>query len=385
MPTSQVTRARIRNMVRGAYALQKLRIATGLRLCANFRNKLGQEAGEQEKDLDAEALALLDSLRLSFNRLTDGIARNRRLPAKHDFKGDEIISDYTELVLVDNYFELDRVERRQFDQFVSVLPDFPIYTHFLKNVVGVGPAMAGVILSEIDITRAKYASSLWRIAGLDVVSHWELDSSTWVRRKIGNGAQQPEIPYEPKVNYLLRAEGTNGPVTVDGREHSVSYYHDPESNTDHGILSIEENGWVLALDYKKVHSGGRSRRREHLVKRTYINKEGKEAERDSITFNPFLKTKLIGVLGPSFLRTRSPYSTLYYEYKNRYQTDPNKGGSGEWTKGHIHNAAIRAMMKQFLSDLYGAWRPLEGLPRYDRYDVVKQGASRHDEGRVAQG
>ena len=40
----------------------------------------------------------------------------------------------------------------------NVLDDYPIWKEYLVNVCGVGEAMGGVIISEIDITRAKYPS-----------------------------------------------------------------------------------------------------------------------------------------------------------------------------------------------------------------------------------
>jgi len=291
-------------MVRGAYDLQRLRMQAGLRLCANFRTKLGQVSGESEDELEEKAKRVIDVLRESFVRLTDGIAKNRNLPAEKGFHGDEVISDYTELVLVSQYMSLESVERQQFRQLETILPKFPIYNLFLKNVVGVGPAMAAVIISEFDIHRAKYVSSLWAYAGLDV-----------------------------------------GP---DGR--------------------------------------GRSRRKEHLVKRAYVDKKGNDAVRDSITFNPFLKTKLRGVLAGSFLRKKSPYADVYRDYKHRIESDPRKqgvkdDGKPEWSKARINEAAKRYAVKMFLKDLYPIWRDLEGLEVHPPYGEGKLGMPPHSKPR----
>ena len=185
---------------------------------------------------------------------------------------------------------------------------YPVVTEFLSGVCGCGPAMSGVIVSEIDITKSKYASSLWKLAGLDVAS--------------------------------------------DGR--------------------------------------GRSRRKEHLVKATYTNADGEEAERDSITFNPFLKTKLMGVLAASFIKigeARSPYAKIYRDYKHRLENHAVHGiandavriaefkekGQRYAPKGHRHNMAMRYMIKQFLVDLYKAWRTLEGLEVFAPYQEAKLG------------
>lgn len=116
---------------------------------------------------------------------------------------------------------------------------------------------------------------------------------------------------------------------------------------------------------------GRSRKAEHLVKVKYTNKDGKEDERNSITFNPFLKTKLVGVLGSCFLRcTSSPYKAIYANYKNRLENHEVYKAS---TKGHRHNMAIRYIIKMFLRDLWVIWREIEGLPVTQPYHETKLG------------
>lgn len=195
------------------------------------------------------------------------------------------------------YLDLERAETAQFTRLSDALEEMPIYTEFLSKVRGIGPAMAGVIVSEIDIKKAQYVSSIWRYAGLDV-----------------------------------------GP---DGR--------------------------------------GRSKRKEHLVKIKYTNAAGEEAERDGITYNPWLKTKLVGVLGTSFLRLKSPYAEYYRNYKTRAE---NMKDSRYASKLHIHRAAIRYMVKRFLADLYVQWRTLEKLPVTQEYHEAKLG-HKHGKKKVA--
>ena len=87
--------------------------------------------------------------------------------------------------------------------------------------------MAGVIISEIDITKSEYPSSIHKYTGLDVAS--------------------------------------------DGQ--------------------------------------GRSRKKEHLE--TTVHRQGRGiTDQEGITFNPFLKTKLVGVLGSSFIK-QSPEKYKY--------------------------------------------------------------------------
>ena len=287
MKTAPNNRDNLRTMVRGAYDIQKLRIQMGNRIVGNFKAKLGQEAGETEDDsVDAEGKAILASLRAHYKKIADGVAG---FPRAKDFQGNGVIDTYTELCLIAEYVELEDQEKKHFRRLTSVLEEFPIYVQFLEPIKGIGPAMAGVIVSEIDITKARHPSSLWKYAGLDVAS--------------------------------------------DGR--------------------------------------GRSRKADHLVEKAYTNKDGDAAMRNSITFNPFLKTKLTGVLAGSFLKTTpNHYRDIYDGYKNRLESHP---AHQEKSKLWRHNMAMRYMVKMFLIDLYVAWRTIEGLPVSLPYHEAKLG------------
>tara|TARA_R110002020_G_scaffold24130_1_gene79673 strand:- start:1235 stop:2101 length:867 start_codon:yes stop_codon:yes gene_type:complete len=278
----------LKTIVRGAYDIQKNRIQTGNRLVANFKAKLGQAPSEKEDTIDKEGQQVLLNLRRSHKLLTEGVAV---FPRQATFKGDEVISNYTELCLVDNYLELEEQEKNHFRRLGHILKEYPVYNSFLHGVTGVGPAMAGVMISEIDITKAEYPSSLHKYAGLD--------------------------------------------VAPDGQ--------------------------------------GRSRKKEHLEDTEYTDKDGEVQIKKGITFNPFLKTKLVGVLGSSFIK-QSPdkcvYRKIYDDYKHRLE---NMDAHKEKSKGHRHNMAVRYMVKMFLIDLYNAWRPLEGLPVAPTYSEAKLG------------
>ena len=279
----------LKTIVRGAYDIQQLRIQMGNRLYANFTAKLGKKPGEKEETLDVDAKELLDDLRVTFKKITDGL---KKFPKQATFKGDGVISNFTELCLVAQYVGLEKHEEEHFKRLGQILRDYPVFTEFLEGVNGVGPAMGGVIVSEIDIAKARYPSSLWAYAGLDVAS--------------------------------------------DG--------------------------------------GGRSRRKEHLRDVEYKDKKGETQTKKSITFNPFLKAKLTGVLGSCFLRAKeSPYKDVYYDYKHRLESHAKYGVDTDTSKGRRHNMAIRYMIKRFLVDLYVAWRKIEGLSVAEEYSKAKLG------------
>lgn len=115
---------------------------------------------------------------------------------------------------------------------------------------------------------------------------------------------------------------------------------------------------------------GRCRKKHHLEDKTYTNYEGEVTETKGITFNPFLKTKLIGVLGTCFVKAGGHYKEIYDGYKFRLENHPKHIDK---TKGHRHNMAIRYMVKEFLADLWTKWRTLEGLPVRSRYNEEKLG------------
>jgi len=281
----------IRQAVRGAYDLQKLRIQMGNRIAMSWLTKLGHEPGAKLTDLTDEDKKILDQLRFEYKKLTDGFVE---FPTKSQFQkrlaslDKSMISSYAELSLVRTYLDMSRKEEEGFKILKCFVEESPVWSEYLVNVKGCGAAMAAVLLSEIDIARAGSPSMLYKYAGLDVAE--------------------------------------------DGR--------------------------------------GRSRRKEHLVDVTYTDKDGAEQTRKSITFNPFLKTKLLGVLAPCFLKAGGHYGDKYREYKHRIETDPKHA---EKTKGHRHNMAMRYCVKMFLLDLWLWWRAFEGYEPKGSYHYDVQG------------
>ena len=284
-----VSRRALREHVKGFYDIQMLRIAMGNRICANFHARLGREPGQKAEELDAEAQGLLQSLIQQWEKITDGIVDTRIRSMKFELGGKQIIADRAEIEMVRAYIKMVDVETSEMKVIKFYTENHPLWPAFLQEVKGVGPTMAGVILSEIDIAKCRYVSSLWKYAGVDV-----------------------------------------GP---DG--------------------------------------AGRSRKSEHLVDQTYLDKEGREATKKGITFNPFLKTKLCGVLADQFNRRPADgYGKMLRDYKHRIENHPNHQDK---TKGHRQNMAKRYAVKMFLRDLYLAWRPLEGLPTEPDYHEAKLG------------
>jgi len=71
--------------------------------------------------------------------------------------------DYYKAMADSNRAWEDDIEKR----ILKLLKNFPIYTGFLSEVKGVGPIVAGWIVSEIDIEKATTVSKIWQYAGLN--------------------------------------------------------------------------------------------------------------------------------------------------------------------------------------------------------------------------
>lgn len=124
---------------------------------------------------------------------------------------------------------------------------------------------------------------------------------------------------------------------------------------------------------------GRSKKHCEMVEYTAANGETKEKK--SITFNPILKSKLIGVLGSCFIKIPGcKYEQIYRGYKNRLVNSPKYA---EYSALHIHNMAVRYMIKMFVKDLWVAWRTVEGLEVTESYAVAKLGMKEHGMNGVA--
>lgn len=111
----------------------------------------------------------------------------------------------------------------------------------------------------------------------------------------------------------------------------------------------------------------------HTEMREYVDSEGNVKEKKSITYNPFVKTKLIGVLGSGFIKAGGKYRQIYDDYKMRIINR----GNPDLTLGHIHAMAIRYAVKMFLRDMWVEWRTIEGLPVTKPYEVEFLGRNPH--------
>ena len=402
-------RQTLRQLVNGLYDLQKLRIATGNRVIANLKARLGSIPSEKEEKLSKEAKEVLNILRTAEKLTADGAAKlvpppsfdpdhddpeddtededkagstpeerkllkksksiaktlftmlnkeyalltdkRKRIPSKDEFtamlldktsplQGMLLIDSFSEFALATQYVELKKQEESGLRRLEGILEEFPVYTEFLKDIKGCGNLMSAVIVSYLDPYKAPYVSSFWAFCGLDVVQGSKDAKGKWV------------------------AQGT----------------------------SYAGATW----------SEGRGRYEYHLVDRQYTDAAGREKTRRGTRYDPFVKTKLLGVLAGCLIKAKNEqYRKIYDDYKHRLENHERYGTQNDkkvdeernerfkqltpgWDKsknpkfmitspGRRNRMALRYMIKLLLRDLYVKWRALENLEVKPSYQEAKLG------------
>lgn len=248
-----------------------------------------------------------------------------RLKMKADGTKQKGADDYLKNMPTSSYDRLSEAlisvsaeEDNMDNELINWVESQPFYIDKMKSVLGLGPMMSAIILTEFDITKADTVSKLWAYAGLSP------------------GMVHPyKMVEDPK--------GEKDPITKRVKKVPV----------------LQENVLV----------------RQDRLTPDYMS-----------PFNNFLKSKLMGVLAPSFIKASSArYRGFYDQTKNRWMQSfgrevPNfKGEPKKMTKGWAQNRAYRFMMKMFLLDYYVEHRTYLGLPVTATYQEDKLGHV-HSEG-----
>ena len=308
--------SKIMQLVKMKYDLQKLRIATGNRICASFGIQLGRKPSEKNEDMPDESQKALKILKNEFNRITDAMISNKESLNKviMDLSNSgelDYIRTKLDYDLVSEYISLLEVEKRNVKSMTDLVKDHPLYKEFFTRpeCKGIGPETAAACIALFDIKKARHASSFWKYAGLNPVTRMDKD----------------------------------------------------------GNFIHEANSKKYTEEYE------------------YIDKEGNLQTKKGITYNPQLKTILLGVTAGNIFKRcihKHPktkellsvegYAVQYMDYKNR-----KKQEHPEWSDAHIHNVAKRWMMRNFVRDLWVAWRKIEGLPVTIPYEQEYLGKAPH--------
>jgi len=329
-------RKQLRPLVRGVYDLQKLRIQMGNRVVNNFKVRAGQAPGDKEENLDPEVKKLLATIRAHNKLVADAVAAGE-LKIEDADKKKPLKAEVAQ--------EIFKTTKKEFAKITA--NGFPKKSAFEGNPVISEYTDLCLICLYIDLHKEEKDH-------FDRIKDVIIDHPIW--------------PFFENIKGIDRAMAGV----------CISELDPYKAETVSGF-------WKYAgVDVVKVGDNweGRSKREGHLVKRKYIDKQGKEQEKDSITYNPFLKTKLCGVLAGCFIKCNSPQYRPYYDnYKHRMENHAKWGvhndGQIKGNKGHRDDMAKRYMIKMFLADLWEAWRTVEGLPVRATYAVDKLGHRTH--------
>ena len=242
-----------RALVRGCYDIQKLRIMIGNRICMNFYRKLGltatTENGAKSKgsELGPEAEKMIAKLKKEYKNLAAGVAANRRAPRQ--FPADGLFSNTTEFILFGEYVALEKSEDRHFAEMRHAVETTSIGP-WLLGIRGIGPASAGVLISEFDPHKARHVSSFWKYCGLDVASdglarsrraehmreYEYVDTEGGVRTKLG-------LTYNPWLRSKLY--GALGASLLRSKSPYVDIYHNYKTRMENHAK------WGISMDKAK--------------------------------------------------------------------------------------------------------------------------------------
>jgi hypothetical protein len=135
------------------------------------------------------------------------------------------------------------------------------------------------------------------------------------------------------------------------------------------MVRVKGVGPTLAIKVASMIDISRARHVSSLWK--YAGYGVTDGERDRLKkgetspYNTRLKTACY-LVGSSMLKCNSPYRAIYDEAKKFYLNNR------DWTKGHCHLAAMRKMIKVWLSHLWLVWREMEGLETNEPYICAKE-------------
>lgn len=325
-PPVDPKRERIRLAVRFFYDAQKLRIAMGNRVADPDSFKMVPDKKDPEKlkkvkktvkrsDMDKALLDMLTSIQRSRN------------PEEQDIEiaAPPTLEEEDREYLQRQQYVLHGLEADTLDRISKLLKDVPI-AKWLIAQKGLGPTLAGVIVSEIDISRSPTVSALWAYCGL----HVNVESGLAMRRQRGVKANWNSF-LKSKLSKVLADcfIKANSPW----RAHYDSYK----------MRKTNQQVPVCML----CNGSGKMRAGED---QEWSDDAPPPEERDS-------KKKSCSNCGGT-------------------------GGPAPWGRSAAHRdvAAKRYMVKMFLMELWQRWRTLEGLPVTEPYAVVALGREHGDHG-----
>lgn len=391
----QLVKEQLRVLIANFYDLQKLRIATGNRLVSSFYIKMGYKPSEkkvgvelsekEQKEEDSKRKSFIAVLKSDYKKITDALSDMSVEKAIKSINASEkhlqVIRDKTDYALVDAYMQLKRSEDMQEKVLEKYVVEHPLWDNFFKQIKGCGTLMSAVCIAYLDPYKARHVSSFFMYCGLDTVQDKDKDGNPIfltcekTRRRV---IEKWEYLDDDNAVYLGKIL-TKTETRADGTEEKM-YFTDyderlfPQRVIEDGdpvytVIETDEDyvGEVVACEH--------GRRKGDTEMQDYIDKDGNVKKKRGITYNPIVKTKLMGVLTGCLIKAKDPvYTEIYYDYKKRLEKSDYHKDKKIMQREMM---AERYMIKQFLRNLWTTWRALEGLPVDNPYEVEKLGHKPH--------
>lgn len=211
-------RKNLKMCLRAMYKIQNLRVKMWLQILS----KLKAEDPQIQKDITAK----ITNARKIERQLLIEYQEYEKL---ENSKADSLpgyIKDDLFFIMVQSYYNLHEQEAQMLKVIKHTIEDHPL-VDYLKTVRGCDDSTAAILLSEIDISKSKYVSSLYMLSGLDCGPDGKARNKTeahLVMReyvdKDGATKTKKSITYNPFLHDKIL--GTIGPNLI--RSKSLPYY-----------------------------------------------------------------------------------------------------------------------------------------------------------------
>ena len=282
--------------------------------------------------------------------------------------------------LIKVYVDLQRNEREVLGVLSKYVHAHPMWDLFFKNVYGCGEQIAAMCISYLDIDKARHVSSFWKYCGIDTVADTDFNGNQVFLTKDGNYNKCIQ-----KFSYLTSiGEAYVGPVNEkEGELYSTEgelIEKIPEvrnvNGEDYFVYTLCDSGEEYVGNVMASRHG---RRMGDTEMYEYTTKTGETSLKRGITFNPNLKSKLLGVFAPCVIKVGqrfgyNKYEDVYRDYRSRLDNNPKYARKSDMNK---HRMAIRRLVREFLRDLWVCWRSYEGYELTMPYEVEFLGRAPH--------
>lgn len=316
-----IIKKRTTEAIKMYYDIQKLRIGCGNRIVASFNIQLGQAPSTPQSEMDDENQKMINKLKAEYKRITDAYIANNVSIKKQIAKMLDSTDKKEQLIYIKSSLDYDLM-----DEYMSLLE---VEKKTEKTITGLIKAHP---LWEYFFEPIKGCGPIMAAA---CISYFDIFAARWPSSFMAYAGLNP-VPYN------------------------------------------NENDLEAPVMHK-------ANNKSYTVMKKYVDKNGDIKEKKSITYNPQLKSILLGVLASCIMRANirtdkdtgvitvtGEYANAYMDYKNR-----KRNQFPDYSAAHINKMALNYMMRQFVKNLWIAWREVEGLTVPESYEEKFLGMKPH--------